>query len=191
MNNEKEIQLVNECLKGTQSAFKALYENYKGYVYTICVRYGIKTIEVKDCMQTIFMELFKSLKKYDAEKAKFKTWFTKIIINQILAHKRKSNINYFSLDDAKINLVDTCSNMPLESLLDEKIIHEILNKMPAKYSTAFNLFIVDGYSHIEISEMLDISAGASRILVHRGRAWAMNELKTTFKDSINQIAKRK
>ena len=63
-----ENQLVEECLKGTQRAFKTIYENYKGYVYTICIRYGVSQIEIKDSMQIIFTEVFSSLKNYDNSK---------------------------------------------------------------------------------------------------------------------------
>ena len=102
-NNE--IHLIQECLKGNQSAFKAIYENYQGYVYTICIRYGVSVIEVKDSMQIIFMEIFKSIKNYDADKSKFKTWLTRITINQILMQKRKNQIDYAILENEKINLM--------------------------------------------------------------------------------------
>ena len=78
MSKKTEIELIKECLKGTQSSFKAIYEMYQGYVYTICIRYGVSAIEIKDTMQIIFMEIFKSLKNYDSEKSQFKTWLTRI-----------------------------------------------------------------------------------------------------------------
>lgn len=189
MNTKKEIEIIRDCLGGAESAFKALYDMYSGYVYTICTRYGINTLDVKDCMQTIFMELFKSLPKYDANKSKFKTWLTRITINQILSHKRKWSKNTFTLDTDETNLIESNFSIPIEAQMDEKIMLEILSKMPEKYSSVFNLFIIDGYSHLEIANALDITESTSRITLHRGRAWAMKELKETFKDSIDSLNK--
>lgn len=181
MNSKNEIQVIKECLKGQQSAFKTLYEMYQGYVYTICVRYGVSPIEIKDQMQIIFMEIFKSLKNYDADKAQFKTWLTRITINQILLQKRKKRIDYTTLENEKINFIESKSTIPIEAKMDEEIMHKLLSRMPEKYVSVFNLFIIDGYSHAEIAEQLNISQGSSRILLHRGREWAMNELKFVFR----------
>ncbi len=189
MQNNSEIQLIEDCLKGVQSAFKALYELYRGYVYTICIRYGISAIEVKDCMQTIFMEIFKSLDTYDPEKSAFKTWLSRVAINQILSQKRRQKINFSTLDSDEMNVVESSFSIPIESQMDEKTMHEILRKMPTKYSAVFNLFIIDEYSHAEIADMLNITVGKSRILLHRGRVWAMQEFKKFFKDSMHSILK--
>ncbi len=186
---KNEEQLIQECLKGTQRAFKAIYENYKGYVYTICIRYGVSVIEVKDSMQIIFMEIFKSLKKYDSNKSLFKTWLTRITINQILMQKRKAKIDYTTLENENINLIENDFEVPIESKMDKEILYGILSKMPSKYITVFNLFIIDGYSHKEIAQSLNITENASRILLHRGRVWAMKELKVHFKDSISNFKK--
>ena len=175
-----ENQLIEECLKGTEGAFKAIYDNYKGYVYTICIRYGISQIEVKDSMQTIFTEIFLSLKNYNSKKAKFKTWLTRITINQILMLKRKNRITYEGLEDEKINLYSDNSSDFVEAKIDEEILYGILNKMPQKYITVFNLFIIDGYTHKEIAELLNIAENTSRVLLHRGRSWAMEELNFHF-----------
>ena len=189
MTQEIEIQLIKECLKGTQSAFKAIYEEYQAYVYTICIRYGVSAYDVKDMMQIIFMEIFKSLKNYDNEKSQFKTWLSQITINQILMQKRKARIDYGALEDEKINLIESDVDIPIEEKIDEEIMYGILNQMPAKYISAFNLYIIDGYSHKEIAEKLNIKENTSRILLHRGRVWAMKQLKIHFKDAVSKLKK--
>ena len=184
-----ENQLIEECLKGTQRAFKTIYDNYKGYVYTICTRYGINQIEIKDSMQIIFTEIFMSLKNYNNKKSKFKTWLTKITINQILMLKRKIKIAYEDLEDEKIQLLKDNSSDFIEAKIDEKILYEILSEMPQKYITVFNLFIIDGYSHKEIAALLNIAENTSRVLLHRGRSWAMEELNTHFKVTVSNFKK--
>lgn len=185
-----ENQLVEECLKGTQRAFKTIYENYKGYVYTICIRYGVSQIEIKDSMQIIFTEVFSSLKNYDNSKSKFKTWMTRITINQILMQKRKKRIAYETLENEKINLIKYDSSESIESKIDEKKLYALLSKMPQKYITVFNLFIIDGYNHKEIAGLLNIKESTSRVLLYRGRDWAVKELKIQFKDKVSSFKEK-
>jgi len=135
------------------------------------------------------MEVFKSITKFDSEKASFKTWLSRITINQILMQKRKKSIDYTTIEDVKINLIESDQTVPVESQMDKETMHQILNKMPAKYSAVFNLFIIDGFTHVEIAEKLNISVGSSRILLHRGRVWAMKELQFFFKQSEVKIYK--
>jgi RNA polymerase sigma factor (sigma-70 family) len=187
-------QLIQECLKGAQRSFKALYEKYQAYVYTICIRYGVSAIDIKDHMQVIFMEIFNSLSRFDAIKAAFKTWVARITINQILYQKRKKNINYSVAYSDDISLIDTVFTIPKDWDIDQQELYSLLNKMPVQYITAFNLSIIDGYSHSEISDLLSIPESTSRVLVHRGRIWAMKQLRIHFKemaapfDNNNKIA---
>ena len=74
LNNIDDISLIKDCLKGSQLAYKELYTRYKGYCYTICLRYGVQKEEIKDHLQVIFSETFRNLKKYDGKKVSFKTW---------------------------------------------------------------------------------------------------------------------
>jgi len=184
-----DYKIIEACLNGSEKAFKTLYDEYKSYIYTICVRYGISDIEVKDLVQVIFMEIFKSLSKFDVNKAQFKTWLTRITINQILMHKRKKQIEYVDVDDEKFNLIESDFTIPIEEKIDEKHLYEILRKMPEKYVTVFNLFIIEQYTHKEIAEKLNIAEGASRILLHRGRVWAMKNLKFYFKETVSKYVK--
>ena len=187
MVDSSDQQLIQECLRGEQRSFKALYEKYQAYVYAICVRHGVSTYEIKDHMQVIFMEIFNSLYRYDATKATFKTWITRITINQILNQKRKRNIDYsiIDLDSRDLSVIASGFAMPVDLDIDQRKLYNLLNKMPAKYITAFNLSIIDGYSHSEIAEQLSIPESTSRVLVHRGRIWAMKELRTNYKELVS------
>jgi len=182
-------RIIKECLEGSERAFKTLYEEYQGYVYTICVRYGVSDIEVKDQMQVIFMEIFKSLVKYDSQKSQFKTWLTRITINRILMQKRKKQIKYVDMEDEKFNLIESGYTLSIEDKIDQEYFYKILRKMPEKYIAVFNLFIIDGYTHQEIAKELNISEGTSRVLLHRGRVWAMKNLKIHFKETVSKYRK--
>jgi RNA polymerase sigma-70 factor (ECF subfamily) len=134
-------------------------------------------------MQVIFMEIFNSLSRYDATKASFKTWITRITINQIVYQKRSRNIDYNLGDFNDLSTIDSGYTFPADWEIDQKELFNILNKMPAKYVTAFNLSVIDGYTHSEIAAQLQIPESTSRVLVYRGRLWAMEQLQTHYKDA--------
>lgn len=171
-----EKRLIKKCLGGNQNAYKAIYDNYKAYVFTICKRYGVSAIVIKDSMQVIFMEVFKSLEKFDDSKASFKTWLTRITINQILMQKRKLRIQHISLDEFPSDVLSTKSQFDVVSKMDFEKLIVLLEEMPDQYSAVFNMYIIDGYSHKEISETLDISLSASKVILHRGRTWAKKQI---------------
>ena len=117
-----------------------------------------------------------NIKKYDANISKFKTWLTGITINKILMHKRRNSyINYDFDIEIKEDLMNT-DHYHIESNIDFKKLIFIIQKMPEKYRVIFNLNIIDGFTHKEIAEQLDISVSSSRVILHRGREWAMNEI---------------
>lgn len=176
---KSESHIIKECKKGKEASFEALYNLYKGYCYTICVRYGVETSFIKDCMQEIFSQAFQNIKKYDPNKAKFKTWLTSITINRILMHKRKQRPEHYDIDILSEAESSAASAATVESSLDHKQLLHMMRKMPEKYRMVFNLSILDGYSHAEIAEMLHISESSSRVLLHRGREWAIKQIEKT------------
>jgi RNA polymerase sigma-70 factor (ECF subfamily) len=128
-------------------------------------------------MQNIFMECFQCLEKFDAEKGVFKFWLRSLAINQLLSARRKKRLTCISLDEVTFETVyDTSS--ALDGLALEEVM-KVLSDMPEQQAIIFNLFVIDGYSHIEISEMLDINVNTSKSHLHRGRKWAIKSLKKT------------
>ena len=179
----EDIDLINECIKGDQLAFKQLYEKYVSYCYGICIRYAVRQSDTKDVVQIIFSQAFQSLENYDSEKSQFKTWFTHVCINNILSYKKKQSRTFQTQElNQFTEPVIGFSENNIEESIDKKYILSLIKKMPSNYQIVFNLFIIDGYSHEEISQKLDISTASSRVLLNRARGWVkktfVNHLKT-------------
>lgn len=172
-----DIDIIKDCLKGDQLACKQLYENYIAYCYGICNRYSIDRADLKDVVQIIFSQVFQSLKNYDHEKSKFKTWFTRVCINNLLSYKKKQA---HKLKTQYVEDFHESVNPYVENHMDEHIdqayILSLIQQMPSNYQTVFNLFIVDGYSHEEISQQLNISVASSRVILNRARKWVKKAL---------------
>ncbi len=171
MRLDKDI--IKDCLEGQQAAFKLLYERYVGYIYTICVRYRLNENDIKDQMQIIFSEAFHALKKFNHEKASFKTWLSRICINQILLTKRTSYYkqNIVDITPEEYNLTKDDGSLAIHKL-DLEVLLQTLSQMPHQYIDVFNLSIMEGYSHEEIAEKLSISKSSSRVILNRARKWA-------------------
>ncbi len=176
--------IIRKCKKGDDRACKALYDLFLPYCYGICQRYGVPNQEIKDVLQVAFSSMFSSISLFDSSKASFKTWFTRICINKIIEQRRS---RYSNQDFAAIENVDNLTFIEerdsLDSQMDRDYILKILGQMPEKFQCVFNLYILDGYSHKEISSLLGISIGSSRIILNRGRLWAKNALTSFLQNS--------
>lgn len=174
---KSDIDIIKSCLKGNQLAYKQLYEKYISYCYGICTRYSVDKSDLKDLVQVIFTQVFHSLKNYDAEKASFKTWLTRICINHILSF-RKKQMRRIQIKDVESTeeLNKHYYENNIEERIDREYVLSLIKEMPANYQVVFNLFIIDGYSHEEISQQLEISVPSSRVILNRARKWVKKTL---------------
>ena len=168
--------IINGCLLGDTKAQKHLYLNLLPYMKAIAFRYLKDPSFSKDVLQESFIKIFKKLENFDPQRASIKSWAAKIVIN--------TSINYnhriigepnLELEVEKHDVI--CLQSALENLSEEHILN-LLKKMPRQWFEVFNLYIIDGYSHKEISLLLNIPVSLSRKRLSRGRDW----VKKTFKD---------
>lgn len=182
MNNLNDI--IRECTRGDESSCKDLYNHFLPYVYGICKRYQISEGNIKDLLQIIFSSMFRSIHNYDATKSSFKTWFTRLAVNKIIEEKRKKYRAPIQEEISDYNKeILHYSEEKISSEMDRAYIMKILSKMPKNYQDVFNMSIIDGYTHREISEALGISVSSSRIILSRSREWARKALSNYLKYS--------
>lgn len=174
---KNDLALIKACLEGNELACKELYQRYISYCYGICIRYFIAKEDIKDVIQIIFSETFRNLHQFDVRKSKFKTWFSRISINQILNWKKKEmrRLQYTSIEYIEEYTTDNIEANPFHDFDKEQILL-LINQMPTKYQLVFNLFVIDGFSHKEISEKLEISIASSRVILSRSRDWIKSHL---------------
>jgi len=163
---------IQQCQIGNRKAFKVIYESFANYVYVICLRYEIPEQDCKDMMQEIFAEIYLSLKKYDEGKGEFRHWLRGIAVHVIFAYWRKRKKKHFptlELREAEdLSVTDTASNF------DQEVLKQNVDNLPSGYRMVVNLFMIDGYSHKEIAEMLQIKESTSRSQLAR----AIHQLKS-------------
>ena len=170
-------QLIKKCLKNSRSAQLQLYDKYCDGMFAIALRYVKQTDVAEDVMQEAFIKAFENLADFDLQQS-FGAWLKRITINLAIDHYRQKKPES-SIDDQVIQLYedDATESWEVETHVTEQKVIKAIEDLPVKYATILKLFLLEGYDHEEISEILGISKVASRTLVHRGKKKLQEELK--------------
>ncbi len=153
--------LISKLKKGDAFTQKAFYKKYFGYIMGIGVRY-LPREEALEATQDIFLKIFKNIGKYDTERD-LKKWISSISINECIDRfrKNKKRKNEASLED-ELDSNIAFINVEINETLDAEYILKLIDKINKYHKTVFLLYVVDGYSHKEISELLNININTSR-----------------------------
>jgi RNA polymerase sigma-70 factor, ECF subfamily len=168
--------IIDSCIAGIASSQKALYKMYFGYGKSICLRYSSNREDAEEVLNDGFMKVFKHLSKYDRIKP-FKAWFRTILVNTCIDfYRKKEKLNY-EYDDVHYEGVFHEENA-VDKLGAEDIL-EMVQRLSTSYRTVFLLYAVDGYSHKEIADLLNINEVTSRTNFLKAR----NKLQVMIRES--------
>ena len=172
--NAKIAALLTGCRNNDRNSQKELYYILRGFAMKICYRYTNHAEESEEIMNEAFVKLYKKLDQFDEFRQEdsllsLKGWFKRILVNTCIDHYRKnrSSVNGHILNEESDKLPDRSEN-GLDVLSYKEIIQAIKLLSPA-YRTVFNLFVIEGLSHEEISKKLGISVGASKSNLSKAR----------------------
>jgi len=162
-----EKQLIIASKKQDKKAFEALYHQYKRYWFTICLRYNQDREDAQDCLQNALVKMYNNIERFDENKGNLKAWSSKIVVNESLSFikSRQSKLTE-QLDETNVIAYETYEE---SSTLSKKNIIKLIQKLPKGYRQVFNMYVFDGFSHAEISEVLGISVGASKSQLFKAR----------------------
>lgn len=164
-----EEQLVKKCLEKDALAQKQLFEHYSRRMMGVCLRYSQDGDEAQDVLQMGFIKVFEKLDMYNF-KGSLEGWIRKIIVNTALDNIRR---NKKFLNDVEMDKVDYQLHNHTENAIDTLSAQDLLKviqEMPPGFRTVFNMFAIEGYSHKEIAEELNISVNTSKSQYSRARA---------------------
>ena len=173
-----ETQLINGCRKGDRLAQKELYERYSRKMMGVCLRYVNGRETARDLLQDGFVKVFTSMDSYSGI-GSFEGWMRKIFVNCALEYLRKSDVLRESTDlDNTAELIQpdasAISNMSAAELM------QLVQELPAGFRTVFNLFAIEGYSHKEISDMLNITESTSRSQFTRAKQMLQKRINALY-----------
>jgi RNA polymerase sigma-70 factor, ECF subfamily len=176
-------KIIDSCIAGIEAAQKAMYKLYFGYGKSICLRYSSNREDAEEVLNDAFMKVFKNISKYDRIKP-FKAWFRTILVNTCIDFYRKKDKLNYEYDDAHYEAIYQEENAVDRMAADD--ILRLVQKLAPSYRTVFLLYAVDGYSHKEIGDLLNINEVTSRTNFMKARNKLQLMIREAYPKYINQ-----
>ncbi|MGM5470775.1 RNA polymerase sigma factor [Flavobacteriaceae bacterium LMO-SS05] len=166
-----QMDMIEKCKQNNRIAQLQLYNQYCDGMFAVAMRFVKDTMEAEDIVQEAFIKAFTKLHQYKAE-VTFGAWLKRIVINKSIDLLKSKKQHLLELDEVHLKVVD--SSYENEWLVDDRIILEdvkkAIDKLPDKYQYVVMLYLIEGYDHQEIAEILNITEVASRTQLSRGKA---------------------
>ena len=166
--------LILACLAGDRNAQRKLYETYSSLVFGLIRRYINDQAEAEDVLSDVFVRIFKRLDQYRFE-GSFNGWIRSLTVRIILDQFRKKRTFTEEIKENNESIVDT-EQVDGQSQLSYKELIAFVRQLPDTQRAVFNMFVIEGYTHREISTLLEISEINSR--------WYLNNARKRLKQMI-------
>ena len=159
--------LIENCRKGNRNSQRKLYEHFYGFGMKIALRYAANKDEALEILNDGFLKVFLKLNQYDSD-LPFKPWFGKILVNASIDYHRSRQGYGRYVELSAVQELSTDQSAFPEITPHEDIL-PIVQQLPPAYRLVFNLFVMEGYKHREIAQMLDISISTSKSNLTRAK----------------------
>lgn len=164
--NITESDLIKGCLQGERRMQEELYKRFSPRMYAVCLRYAGNAEEAEDILQEGFIKIFKKLDSFRGD-GSFEGWLRRIFVNTAIEHFRRKRY-LMPVTEKEENTIEG----KYTSVLDElgaKDIMLLVQELSPGYRTVFNMYVVEGYTHKEIADILGISEGTSKSQLSRAK----------------------
>ena len=175
------IDIIEQCKQNNRKAQLKLYNQYCDGMYIVAMRFVKDSMEAEDIVQESFIRAFERLHQFKGE-VTFGAWLKRIVINKSIDLLKSRKQQMLELDEVHLKVVDT--DYQDEWLVDDAItldeVKAAIKKLPDKYRYVVMLYLIEGYDHQEIAQILNITEVASRTQLSRG--------KTKLKDHLTLLS---
>lgn len=171
-------QLINDCKKRNTKAQEQIYRLLSPKIFAVCLKYSRSYEEAQDNLQEGFLLIFNKIDKYN-HKGSFEGWCKRVVINFILQQYRGQQV----FEIVSENIPEE-TNVEIDEDISLDFLTRIIQELPDRYRLVFNLYVLDGYSHKEISEMLSISSGTSKSNLARAKMILKEKIELNMNSSI-------
>lgn len=164
--SKTEEKLIAACRKGDSKAQRDIYEKYSPLMFAVCRRYIGQADAAEDVLICGFTKVFQKIDQFKGE-GSFEGWVRRIMVNESLSHIRKNKSMYLEVE------IEKAESEPdfgiLAGQLEAEDLQKLIDQLPTGYKTVFNLYAIEGFSHKEIAEKLEISENTSKSQLSRAR----------------------
>ncbi len=173
-----DLELIRRCSEGEPRAQELLYRRYFSFAMSVCARYTRDQYEAMEIVNDSYMKVLDNIAEFDSLRS-FKSWYGRILVNSAIDNYRR---NAKFLSHQSIGDLETIQEQEPEisAELSANEILSLFNRLPDNYRVTFNLYEIEGYSHEEIGQMLDISTSTSRSNLSRAKKMLRDLYKKNF-----------
>lgn len=176
-------QIINDCKKNNSKAQEQLYQLFSKKFFGVCLKYSSNYADAQDNLQDGFLIIFRKIDQFNG-KGSFEGWAKRVMINNAL--QKFKGVRYLELTNENIPEDDVeidDENVPIEYLM------KIIQELPDQYRLVFSLYVLDGYSHKEIAETLQITTGTTKSNLSRARHILKEKIEVYTRIEIKSLAK--
>lgn len=165
LSDEKDI--VSACKKGNRSAFEVLYKTYAGRLLAMAYRYTHTSFEAEDIVQETFIRVFQRIGQYE-NKGSFEGWLKRILVTTAINHFHSTKKEREKDDIQEMEIQDHNAEDIIDKISADEL-SRLIQQLPQGYRMVFNLYVIEGYTHKEIAEMLSVEEGTSKSQLSKAR----------------------
>ncbi|MCX6316731.1 MAG: RNA polymerase sigma factor [Bacteroidetes bacterium] len=184
--NTAESDLIKGCMEGNRRMQEELYNRFSSRMYAVCLRYAGNSEEAEDILQEGFIKVFKKLDSFRNE-GSFEGWIRRIFVNTAIEHFRRKRY-LMPVTEKEENTIEGKYNSVLDDL-GAKDILALVQELSPGYRTVFNMYVVEGYTHKEIADMLGISEGTSKSQLSRAKV-ILQDMVRAFIDTQRSVREK-
>jgi RNA polymerase sigma factor (sigma-70 family) len=184
--NTAESDLIKGCMEGNRRMQEELYNRFSSRMYAVCLRYAGNSEEAEDILQEGFIKVFKKLDSFRNE-GSFEGWVRRIFVNTAIEHFRRKRY-LMPVTEKEENTIEGKYNSVLDDL-GAKDILALVQELSPGYRTVFNMYVVEGYTHKEIADMLGISEGTSKSQLSRAKV-ILQDMVRAFIDTQRSVREK-
>lgn len=168
--------LFTRCKKGDAKAQHILYDLFKAKLMGLCRRYTRDRAEAQDVLQDAFIKIFKNIHQLESSE-KLESWMKSIAVNTAINHYHRTKKYELIFSGTSENNVDAVQSLHHLQTFSDAFLVSLVNALPDGCRMVFNLFAIEGYSHAEIAEKLQVTEGTSRSQLHHAKYLLKEKLK--------------
>ena len=163
-----EEELIKGCVRRERRAQKRLYDTFSSKMYALCCRYVKDSMEAEDVLVTAFTKILDRIDQFKGD-GSFEGWIRRVVVNEALTHLRRNRSMYV---ETELEAADRDPDYQhLSDHLEAEDLLNMIQELPTGYRMVFNLYAIDGFSHKEIADQLNISENTSKSQLSRARVF--------------------
>ena len=163
------MKLVDACKRNDRRAQQQLYSQYARAMYNICLRMMGNEADAEDMLQNAFVDVFLKIESYRSE-ATIGAWIKRIVINTCINHLKKRRLDTTEWDDRIGDQPAEGNFASQDDSLSVEVVKKAMAQLPDGYRTVFSLYLIEGYDHKEIADIMGITEATSKSQFSRAKS---------------------